>query len=117
MIDPGFAQELADEWIAAWNSHDLERVLSHYSDDFEMASPKIVEFAGEPSGVLRGKAAIGAYWRAAMAKVPGLHFELQSALVGSRSVAIHYKNQFGKYVIEVVELDDQRRIIRAAAHY
>jgi len=117
MIDTAFAHELADEWIAAWNSHDLERVLSHYSDDFEMASPKIVEFAGEPSGVLRGKAAIGAYWRAAMAKVPGLHFELQSALVGSRSVAIHYKNQFGKYVIEVVELDDQRRIIRAAAHY
>src|ERR1700723_3107179 len=27
------------EWIAAWNAHDLPRILSHYADDFEMSSP------------------------------------------------------------------------------
>jgi len=30
MIDRNFAARFAREWIAAWNSHDLERVLSHY---------------------------------------------------------------------------------------
>ena len=29
---------LAKEWIAAWNSHDLERILALYSDDSEMTS-------------------------------------------------------------------------------
>ena len=38
MIDSTWAHEFAREWIAAWNSHDLELILSHYADDFEMAS-------------------------------------------------------------------------------
>jgi hypothetical protein len=28
MMQPGFAEHFAREWVAAWNSHDLERVLS-----------------------------------------------------------------------------------------
>lgn len=57
------AREFAHEWIAAWNAHDLERVLAHDTDDFEMSSPLIATFADEPSGTLTGKAAVGAYWR------------------------------------------------------
>ena len=30
------ANEFAAEWIEAWNAHDLDRILSHYTDDFEM---------------------------------------------------------------------------------
>jgi len=26
----------AQEWIAAWNAHDLERILAHYADDVEL---------------------------------------------------------------------------------
>ena len=50
-----WAQKFAQEWVEAWNAHDIERVLSHYTDDFEMNSPFIVEFADEPSGILNGK--------------------------------------------------------------
>jgi hypothetical protein len=41
-MDSAFAQHFATEWMAAWNSHDLDRVLSHYSNYFEMSSPYIV---------------------------------------------------------------------------
>jgi ketosteroid isomerase-like protein len=58
MIDPAWAHDFAKEWIAAWNSHDLDRILSHYVEDFEMSSPLIVERKIDPGGVLRGKAAI-----------------------------------------------------------
>jgi hypothetical protein len=109
-------RELADDWIDAWNSHDLGRILSHYDDDFEMASLKIAEIAGEPSGVLRGKAAVGAFWRAALERIPDLRFELIGVYAGARSVALHYKNQAGGLVIEVLELE-AGRVIRAAAHY
>jgi hypothetical protein len=61
------AQHFANEWIAAWNNHDRTRILSHYSDDFTMASPRIPAVANEPSGVLVGKQAIGAYWEKALA--------------------------------------------------
>lgn len=28
--------DFAHEWIAAWNAHDLERILAHYADDVEL---------------------------------------------------------------------------------
>jgi hypothetical protein len=29
VVDAAFAARFAAEWIEAWNSHDLDRVLSH----------------------------------------------------------------------------------------
>jgi hypothetical protein len=72
VVSRDFAERFAEEWISAWNSHDLVRILSHYEDDFEMASPRIVEIACEPSGVLRGKESIGAYWEKALRLIPEL---------------------------------------------
>jgi ketosteroid isomerase-like protein len=68
IIDTAFAEHFANEWVEAWNSHDLETVLSHYSDDFEMSSTFIIAFSPESSGTLRGKEAVGAYWAAALEK-------------------------------------------------
>ena len=55
MIDKVFSEHFARQWIDSWNSHDLGRILSHYSDDFEMSSPLIINIVGEPSGMLKGK--------------------------------------------------------------
>ena len=62
MIDKTFAEHFAADWIESWNAHDLDRILAHYSDDFEMSSPYIITVAGEPSGTLRGEEAVRAYW-------------------------------------------------------
>ncbi len=102
-ITRDFADRFAEEWIAAWNAHDLARVLSHYEDDFEMASPLIVEIAGEPSGVLRGKKNVGAYWEKALGLVPDLRFEKLGVFAGVRSLAIHYRNQKGRLSVETLE--------------
>jgi hypothetical protein len=59
IIDRAFAREFAAEWIAAWNSGDLERILSHYADDFEIRSPLIGERGFSPTGVLRGRTGAG----------------------------------------------------------
>jgi ketosteroid isomerase-like protein len=75
MIEKTFASAFVNHWIDSWNEHDLGRILSHYVDDFEMSSPIIVEMAGEPSGTLRGKAAVGAYWAKALTAFPDLHLD------------------------------------------
>ena len=72
MIEEGWAKAFAHEWIEAWNSHDLERIMSHYTDDFEMSSPFIIELMGEPGGKLRGKASIRPYWEKGLAAQPPL---------------------------------------------
>ena len=117
MINRDFADQFADEWIAAWNARDLPRVLSHYDDDFEMASPLIVEVAGEPSGVLRGKEKVGAYWEKALQRNQDLHFEKLGVFVGVRSLAIHYRNQKGRLSVETFEFSDRGLVTRAAAHH
>ena len=46
---------LGREWIAAWNSHDLERVLALYAEDAEMTSDRIPALGFDATGTLRGK--------------------------------------------------------------
>jgi hypothetical protein len=58
-----FARHFAAEWIDAWNAHDLERVLSHYDDEFEMSSPLIARLAGEPSGKLGHRGPVAEVFR------------------------------------------------------
>ncbi|MGA7120624.1 MAG: nuclear transport factor 2 family protein [Polyangiaceae bacterium] len=117
MISREFAEHFAEEWISAWNAHDFVRILSHYEDDFEMASPRIADIAGEPSGVLRGKESVGAYWAKGLWLIPDLHFEQVGVFVGARSIAIHYRNQVGRLVVETFEIGASGLVARAAAHY
>jgi hypothetical protein len=111
-----FTQGFAEDWIAAWNSHDLERILSHYTDDFEMSSPVIVEFMGEPSGMLKGKVAVREYWSRALARIPDLHFDLLEVFVGASSIVIHYRGPRGSSA-EAFWFNDAGKVHRAAAHY
>lgn len=116
MITRDFAEHFAAEWVAAWNAHDLPRILSHYADDFEMASPYIAQIADEPSGVLKGKAAVGAYWQAALARMPELRFELKEILVGAQSLTLYYRGARGM-AAEVFFFDGKGLVSKAAAHY
>ncbi|WP_434631826.1 nuclear transport factor 2 family protein [Chromobacterium sp. CV08] len=116
MLDKTFAETLAREWIAAWNSHDLARILAHYRDDFEMRSPYIAEMTGERSGRLLGKPAVAAYWAEALRRLPELHFEHLATLTGVDSLTIHYRGARG-LAAEVLWVDEAGKIRRAAAHY
>jgi hypothetical protein len=116
-MDKAFAEYFAADWIASWNAHDLERILSHYADDFEMSSPVIVQVAGEPSGMLHGKAAVGAYWKKALGLIPDLHFELLSVLAGVHSITLYYKGARGRLAAEVFHFGPDNRVVRAFAHY
>ena len=116
-MDITFAQHFASDWIASWNSHDLQRILSHYADDFEISSPKIIQVTNEPSGTLRGKAAVGAYWVKALYLDPELHFELITTLVGVNSITLYYKHDRGRLAAEVFHFDSDQKVVKAFAHY
>lgn len=116
-MDNFFAEHFASDWIDAWNSHDLQRVLSHYTDDFEMSSPKIIQLADEASGTLRGKAAVGAYWAKALQLIPDLHFELIATLVGVNSITLYYQGAQGRLAAEVFHFNQEQKVTKAFAHY
>ncbi len=116
-IDKSAAHAFADDWISAWNAHDLDRVLSHYDDDFEMTSPFILRWMNDPSGTLRGKIAARAYWAVALQNVPDLRFELNDVLFGVSTVAIYYDAVMGKRAIEWFWFGESGKVRKAIAHY
>ena len=109
-------QQFAQEWIAGWNGHDLEQILSHYEESFEMYSPGITQLTGEPSGMLKGKEAVGAYWAGALQKFPDLHFKLLHVLNGVSSVTLVYEGVLGLSA-EVFHFGASGLVSKAFAHY
>lgn len=117
MIDHTWAQHFAEEWIDAWNTHDLPRILSHYTDDFEMSSPFIIERMLVAEGILRGKEAITPYWQKGLAATPPLHFELIHVFVGVNSLVLHYRRASGMLAAETLIFNEDRLVIQGIAHY
>jgi hypothetical protein len=117
MISRTFAEAFATEWIEAFNSRDLDRVLAHYIDEFEMSSPFIVTVAGEPSGTLKGRAAVRAYWSKALTRRPDLRFRLITVLSGVASAVIYYQRHDGSYAAEYFEFEPSGKVTKSSAHY
>ncbi len=108
---------LGREWIAAWNAHDLERVLALYSDDFEMTSDRIPALGFDASGTLRGKEKVRAYWALALQRLPNLHFDLIDLYVSPDSVVVHYANDRGAKICEYLRVDEAGKIRQGSANH
>ena len=93
---------VADEWIAAWNSHDLDRILSHYAIDATVTTPIAATRVPGSGGVVRGHEGLRAYWGPALVDMPDLHFDLVEAMPTVDGVTILYRNHRGQLVAETV---------------
>ncbi|WP_407476520.1 nuclear transport factor 2 family protein [Elizabethkingia anophelis] len=111
------AQQFAKIWIEAWNSHDMNAILSHYSEDIEITTPMIKMALGEGDGSLKGKEAVADYWRRALDKMPDLHFELYDVTEGVDSVALYYKSVMDKKAVEVMFFNEEGKVNEMFAHY
>jgi uncharacterized protein (TIGR02246 family) len=108
---------LGRDWVAAWNSRDLERVLALYAEDAEMTSDRIPALGFDASGTLRGKENLRAYWRKGLSLVPNLHFTLIDTYVSPDSVVVFYQNERGKKICEYLQLDAAAKIRQGSANH
>ncbi|MEZ0050720.1 hypothetical protein ABIA30_001718 [Mycobacterium sp. MAA66] len=99
------AEAFARQWVTAWNAHDVEAVLVHFHDDVVFSSPVAARIVPGSGGVVRGKEALRAYWTAALAALPDLHFEVVATYVGTQAIVINYRNHRGQLVNEVLIFD------------
>jgi hypothetical protein len=104
-MDDTFARRFASEWLDAWNAHDLEAILGHFSDDVTFTSPLAARIVEGSDGVVRGKAALRAYWSEGLRRSPDLHFEIEGLYLGVNTIVIHYRNHSGGLVNEVLTFD------------
>ncbi len=87
------AKHFADRWIAAWNSHDLDAIMSHYAEDVVLISPTAARLLEDPSGTVKGDTALRSYFKRGLEAYPNLHFELLDVMFGLSSIVVCYKNQ------------------------
>lgn len=117
MISKQKAQELAQEWIEAWNSHDIDQILSHYSNEIVFTSPFIVKLLGDNSGIIQGKANLRSYFIKGLEAYPNLKFELYRVLTGVDSITLYYKTVNEMFAAEVMHIDSEGKIAKVIAHY
>jgi hypothetical protein len=98
--------KFAAAWLEAWNAHDLEALLAHFADDVVFTSPVAAQLLDDGDGVIRGKAALRAYWTEALRRIPDLRFELVGVYAGVDALVVNYRNQKGGLVNEVMRFAD-----------
>jgi hypothetical protein len=111
------AQEFARDWIEAWNSHDLDAILSHYSEDIALTSPVAARILNIPSGTIQGKNSLRNYFKRGLEAYPNLRFELLDVMRGLSSVVLCYSNQNGTKTAEFMEFGEGRKVVRVVANY
>jgi len=116
-LDPAFCAALGKQWIDAWNSHDLERILALYSDDSEMTSDKIPLLGLDPTGTLRGKDRLRQYWSKGLGLLPNLHFTLIDIYVSPDSLVVFYENERGAKICEYLRLNADGKIRQGSANH
>lgn len=113
-------QTFAREWVAAWGRKDVDAVLAHYAEGAVFRSPKAQAIVG--NAVLEGKAALAAYWRAAVARIETIHFELERAhwaAEGRTLTVVYVADLAGRRAraCEVMRFGDDGLIVEGEAFY
>jgi ketosteroid isomerase-like protein len=111
------AKDFARRWIAAWNSHDLDAIVSHYAEDAVLISPTAARLQEDPSGTVKGRAALRNYFKRGLEVYPNLHFELLDVMFGLSSIVVCYKNQKGTKTAEFMEFNGEGKVTRVVANY
>jgi ketosteroid isomerase-like protein len=105
-MDAEFVLRFAEEWEAAWNAHDLDRLLAPYAEDVVFSSPHVVRRLGVPSGEVRGIDELRDYWGSGLDGEPDLRFKVEDVRASVDTVVINYRNQHGHAVAEVLRFRD-----------
>ena len=111
------AWSLANHWVAAWNAHDLDLIMTHYEDAIELISPVAARLLGMPDGKVSGKPNLRAYFQRGLEAYPELHFRLEDVLWGINSIVLYYTNQKGTRTAEFMDLSASRKVLRVVANY
>src|SRR6185369_4603976 len=116
-VSPQKAQAFAGDWIAAWNSRDLDRILKHYSPNIELSSPFVSRLINPNQNTTRGMAVLRVYITRALNAYPDLCFAFRQIYVGTESVILEYNSVEDRQTAEMMKFDSAGLIREVYAHY
>jgi limonene-1,2-epoxide hydrolase len=83
-------KEIATKWFEAFNTHDLEKLLSLYHQTAKHYSPKLKIRLPETQGLIRGKDALRHWWQDAFDRIPSLNYEVIKLTADEQQVFMEY---------------------------
>lgn len=111
---------IAQLWFDAFNSKNLEKLLSLYDDDAQHFSPKLKIRQPETKGFITGKTALHTWWQDAFERIPSLHYKVTSLTANNERVFMEYirrvESEDDMLVAEVLEIKDGKIIFSRVYH-
>ena len=114
---------IANQWFAAFNGKDLDRLLALYDDQAEHFSPKLKVRHPETNGLIKGKDALRGWWQDAFYRLPTLRYEAIRLTPFEDRVFMEYvrhvKDETDLYIGEMLEIrwtDRQIKRISSVTH-
>lgn len=120
MASPAQLVALARRWLACFEAHDLETLVSLYAPDARHTSPKLRALRPETGGFVVGQAALRAWWADAFARLPGLRYVERTLTADADRVFLEYERHVpgepATTVAEVLEVRDGRIVASRVYH-
>lgn len=108
----------AEEWVSSWNSHDINKILSHYSDDFIIESRIASKLVPASDGRVVGKEAVKEYWTIGLNRNKNLEFKILDLLFGINGLTIYYVNITTKLrAVGLMIFNEEGKVQKAFVHH
>lgn len=83
-------EHIAQKWFAAFNSHNLEELLTLYDEQAVHFSPKLKIRQPETEGLIKGKSALREWWKDSFERLPTLRYQPASFTANEQRVFMEY---------------------------
>lgn len=78
------------QWFSAFNTKNIELLLSLYHDNAEHFSPKLKIRKPETNGLIKGKEQLREWWQDAFERLPELFYQPNYFIADEQSVFVEY---------------------------
>ncbi|MFN8957380.1 MAG: YybH family protein [Hyphomonadaceae bacterium] len=114
MTDP---TSFAAAWIADWNAHDVEKILSHYAEDVVFHSPNSALRTKGEKTFFTSREELRPYFNFAFHIRPHLRFTLLNFCQDRQGLALIYQDETGATATELMDLNQLGQVVFARVLY
>lgn len=111
---------IAHAWFEAFNSHNIDKLLSLYDDDAVHFSPKLKIKHPDTNGYITGKEALRIWWQDAFNLLTSLNYKVTSLTSNSDRVFMEYirtvATEEDMLIAEVLEIKEGKIIASRVYH-
>jgi limonene-1,2-epoxide hydrolase len=111
---------IAEQWFNAFNTKELEKLLSLYDDEAQHFSPKLKIRHPETNGLVTGKEALRTWWKDSFDRLPSLRYKVSSLTSNADRVFMEYirsvTGESDMRIAEVLEIKEEKILASRVYH-